>query len=517
MLTSPSPFLLWIWDLRIENTIVNRLRPTMIIFRRLSEFVYTDPDVQAALRLLLSEKPQDVDPKPDSTEASMQEEGQGTTTCDLIHSSELISRSVELPTNASDHTHPPWIARPRTVDDLRDLADRLRLKAEGTRWAKERVILSEHGAEHRTEIAPRDRAIVEKARLMNDGCDLWMNRASFVLPDSLDLLTILADWFEVAADAIDIVMKAGMANEAPIIEVADLLPLIAEAQFGLRVAVHDVGPKADSDQFAAYLWVREICSKQRLFLSCYLRADEPLLFPDIDDLRSRILDAQRLVDERKVRASKQKRLFGKLDYLKKATSIDWPVVAKTVDELVGLGIPPSDRRIRDQVGPHISEVSKSDEWPRGFRLALREISKVQQAITTSVDPQDQADQSVEIESVSEWLEGRTVVLIGGDCRPERKKAIEQSFRLSELVWIETSPGMSVSRFEKSVARPDVVVVLLAIRWASHGHGDVQEDCDKYGKPLVRLPGGLGVNQIAEQIIRQCSERLALATSNFETT
>lgn len=495
----------------------NSFRPLMTIFRRFSDFVCSHPDVQDALQLLISEKSQDVDQKPDVPEAAIQAEEQSTT-CHTVEATTNTSESVEPPplTVICTHSEASWIAPPQTFDQLQDLADRLRLKAEGSRWAMERVTLSAHGAEHRTEIAPGDREIHEKARHLQDGCDIWMCRPSFVLPASLDSLATLADWFDVTADAIELAIKADMAAEAQIVEVEDLLPLIAEAQFGLRVAVHNVSERTDSDQFASYLWVREVCSKQRLFLSCYLRADEPLILPDIDDLRSRILDVQRLVDERKMRASKQKRLFGKLDYLKKATSIDWPVVAKTVDELVGLGIPPSDRRIRDRIGRHISDVPESDEWPKGFRLALREISKVQQAITPSVDSQDQADQSVEFESVSEWLEGRTVVLIGGDCRPDRKQAIEQSFRLTELVWVETSHGSSFNRFEKPVARPDVAVVLLAIRWASHGHGDVQEYCDKYGKPLVRLPGGLGVNQIAEQIMRQCSERLTLASSNLET-
>lgn len=496
----------------------SNLRSLMIIFRRVSDFIGSDPDAQAALRVLLHEKPQDVDKNPDVPEPAIPAEEQ-LLTSDTVEATANTSESVEPPPMKviCTHSEASWIAPPQTFDQLQGLADRLYLKAEGSRWALERVNLSAHGAVHRTEIAPKDRDIHEKARHLQEGCDIWMCRPSFTLPASLDSLVTLADWFDVTADAIQLAVQVGLADDSPIIGVEDFLPLVAEAQFGLRVAVHEVCSRTDSDQFASYLWVREVCSKQRLFLSCYLRADEPLNLPDIEDLRSRILDVQRLIDERKMRASKQKRLFGKLDYLKKAASIDWPVVAKTIEELVGLGIPPSDRRIRDRIGRNISDVPESDEWPKGFRLALREISKVQQAITTSVDPQDQADQSVEIESVSEWLEGRTVVLIGGDCRPDRKKAIEQSLRLSELVWVETSPGMSVSRFESFVARSDVAVVLLAIRWVSHSYGAVQQYCDKYGKPFVRLPGGLGVNQIAEQIMKQCSERLALTTSNFTST
>ena len=62
-------------------------------------------------------------------------------------------------------------------------------------------------------------------------------------------------------------------------------------------------------------------------------------------------------------------------------------------------------------------------------------------------------------------------------------------------------------FEPYVARPEVALVLLAIRWSSHSFGDVKRFCDDHGKPMVRLPGGYGVNQVAAQILAQCGERL----------
>ena len=51
--------------------------------------------------------------------------------------------------------------------------------------------------------------------------------------------------------------------------------------------------------------------------------------------------------------------------------------------------------------------------------------------------------------------------------------------------------------------------LLAIRWSSHGFGEVKDFCDRYGKPLVRLPGGYNPNQVAHQILTQIGDRLAV--------
>ena len=105
------------------------------------------------------------------------------------------------------------------------------------------------------------------------------------------------------------------------------------------------------------------------------------------------------------------------------------------------------------------------------------------------------------------LEGRSVVLIGGICRRESQKLLKTSLGLSELIWIETKEHQSIGAFEFPIARPDVALVLLAIRWSSHAFGDVKQFCDRYGKPLVRLPGGYSPNQVAAQILAQCSEQL----------
>ena len=63
-------------------------------------------------------------------------------------------------------------------------------------------------------------------------------------------------------------------------------------------------------------------------------------------------------------------------------------------------------------------------------------------------------------------------------------------------------------------RPEVALVLLAIRWSSHAFGDVQHFCDRHGKPLVRLPGGYSTNQVAAQILAQSSNVLETEPQRF---
>jgi hypothetical protein len=124
---------------------------------------------------------------------------------------------------------------------------------------------------------------------------------------------------------------------------------------------------------------------------------------------------------------------------------------------------------------------------------------------------DTEEASPEVQAVTELLRGREVVLIGGVERTAARRAIERAFGLSAVNWVSTRPHESVTVFEPAVARPDVAVVLLAIRWASHSYGDVKSYCEKYGKPMVYLTGGYNPNQIAHQILAQVGDRLQAVT------
>ena len=88
-----------------------------------------------------------------------------------------------------------------------------------------------------------------------------------------------------------------------------------------------------------------------------------------------------------------------------------------------------------------------------------------------------------------------MVLIGGNRRPYAEQSLKEAFGLRELFWITTREHESNDGFEPYIARPDVALVLLAIRWSSHSYGDVRVFCERHGRPLVRLPAGCNANQL----------------------
>ena len=102
------------------------------------------------------------------------------------------------------------------------------------------------------------------------------------------------------------------------------------------------------------------------------------------------------------------------------------------------------------------------------------------------------------------------MLIGGSRRREAQESLKKALELNDLVWIETKEHQAVDAFTPLIARGDVALVLLAIRWSSHAFGDVKQICDRHGKLLVRLPGGYNPNQVAAQILSQSSAQLSSA-------
>ena len=109
------------------------------------------------------------------------------------------------------------------------------------------------------------------------------------------------------------------------------------------------------------------------------------------------------------------------------------------------------------------------------------------------------------------LKGRSLVLVGGDRRESAEQALIDSLGLKGVHWVSTQDQDGLGSLESAVGQPDVALVLLAIRWSSHSYGNVKSICEKHQKPLVRLPGGFSVNQVASQVMAQTGGRLDLAS------
>ncbi|QDV34378.1 hypothetical protein [Tautonia plasticadhaerens] len=388
--------------------------------------------------------------------------------------------------------------------DFDEIEARCRLKAEAARHAAARLRRLRGGGDPGGGVAPVNPEVASWADRFTDAFS-WRDDDDGTQPPDISLLDDLGGCFEALAGASALAAGDGERRGA----LGRSLHLLAEAQSAVRSATQHLQAPDDPDQLAAYEWARDAATRHRVFIKRYLRADDladPARWPD---LLARI-EAQAGGDPRARRhRPRVKRLRRHLEAIRRGDDADrdWQEVVEAVDEMVAEGLPPSSKDLRDLLLPAIDDLPDRDDPPEGFRLVLREIDRY---LASRADPTEAPvtpEPTPEVQEARRLLGGRSIVLLGGMCRPEARAALREALGLADLVWVETKEHQAVSTFEPVIARPEVALVLLAIRWSSHAFGEVRRYCDLHGTPLVRLPGGYNPNQVAAQIIDQCGERL----------
>ncbi len=402
-----------------------------------------------------------------------------------------------------------------SIEELKLIEARLRLKAEGCRWQVKRRRLLDSGADFRTEIQPADEEIIRRARAVPD-CYLWMCNPDGPIPEKPASYEELAECYDLCGEAAAVlrsVQEEKSAAEEGYLEAA--LDLAAEAQSLLRTALLAFGEVRDRDQLQFFLWLRVKAQEQQILIRRYMRLDDPADPSQFASLAERLRKLDAELTGRRERQKACRQYFNQLRYHLKQIAErpesnhdhDWQRVGNAVEALLGQGLPPSNVDLRDHLLPVVDEMPESLAEQEAVRRVLVEIDRFLASRPAPAAGRMPPPRTPAVDEVAGLLAGRSLVMIGGEARAAAKQALEEAFRLSELVWVKTreqNPGVD---FEPYVSPAEVAAVLLAIRWSRHAFSEVKTLCDKHGKPLVRLPAGYHPNQVAEQILAQCGERL----------
>jgi hypothetical protein len=407
-----------------------------------------------------------------------------------------------------------WL--PTTDAELPMIETRCRLKAEACRWADQRRKLVDHGGDFRAEVEPKDRELIWQAKQLPD-CFLWMSHSTAPNPTVPHAWITLAGCFEALGDAVALIRRILEDGDDGTEFFERAVDLIAEAQSSLRICVARIdGPPTDHDQARVFGWLKSVAMDRQIFIRRYMRLDDPADPDRWIDLKQRIANYETVWESGHKKFNNRKKLLGRIKH--KLTTLPeqdgpelaamWGLIAEDVHTLVDEGLQPSSVELRDLLIGYADRLPEMAVMPKGFQLTMREIDRYVSALPAEGEKTEaELEVSPHVAEVAEMLAGKAAIIIGGDRRPHAAEALERAFKLSELIWIDTRAHESVSGFEPYVARPEVAMVLLAIRWSSHSYGEVQDFCRTYGKPLVRLPGGYNPNQVAAQIHDQCSSRL----------
>lgn len=133
-----------------------------------------------------------------------------------------------------------------------------------------------------------------------------------------------------------------------------------------------------------------------------------------------------------------------------------------------------------------------------------ELSAAGYAVADLYEPADGT--SDDVARLRALLDGRQIVVVGGEARPRQVQPLREAF--GNVHWESTRAHQSAEPFKPIVARPNVGVVVLLVRWASHSFGpELRALADEHGVPLVQYHGGANPQRMAYEILRQAGHRL----------
>ncbi len=480
--------------------------------QRLIAMSARDPDLRAELRALAMEILEATGaPRPDSAAAETQTVLAATAGGERDHPGPRREplRELTLGRRPASPIPPPAAAGAASEPDLDEheldsIGARCRAKCDAVRWQAECHRRIWEGVEAPIEDAELDPEMVVWAGRLVD-CFYWLDDQDASGSTDLSLLDDVAGCYEALAEVVQLVPR----GEGRRGEWERTLPLLAEAQSMLRRSLQRLRGPDDPEQLAVYRIVREAAARHRIYVKRYMRADDLADPSGWPGLLSRLESLAASGQQSRQQKERIERIREHLEPIRRGAGADedWQAIIQVVDEAVGEGIPPSNRDFRDLLLPVIDDLPDRDDLPQGFLLVLREIDRFLATRTPSPTAAPGYVPPAEVKEAARLLDGRSIVLIGGIRRQEAQAALKKTLGLKDLIWIETKEHQSIESFEAVIARADVAIVLLAIRWSSHAFGEVRQYCVQHDKPLVRLPGGYGPHQVAVQILSQASESL----------
>ena len=396
--------------------------------------------------------------------------------------------------------------------DLTRTIDRLRLKGEGSRWAAKRRRLQDKKYDFKEHIDPYDKEFYSRGKEID--CFLWMNTPKQEIPTELERFEKLGETFDTLADALEILRDLPGQTKKPKDTFEKTLKLAAEVQSMVRVAIQRVEGPEDQEVNDIHQHLKRLAGNHTIYIERHMTKDDPANPEDCSIVATELQDIrQGLVEEQlKLKAIKESRNcikyhLRKVDQRGEDPSYHWKKIMKSVDELVPDYLPASSVELREILFPYIEYPIEDNLISQGYRRFLREVDRylAQDPGTKTPPPPNPA--SSYVEEARKKVMGKRAVMVGGDVRENQRFAIEESLGLAELRWVETGEDTTPYSVQPHVRNDDIDLVLIAIKWIRHTTSYVVPKwCRRDGKPVVRLDGGYGVNQVAYQILQQVGER-----------
>lgn len=407
--------------------------------------------------------------------------------------------------------------------DLDIVEQRCRLKAESCRLFIDRRAAEGDPIAERP-LVDRVDALLERARALPD-CFLWVLFRERGQPDDSTLRAI-GRCYDALAGA------AGLAHRIEEIgdrvrddHLLDVMQLLAEASSALRVALEATWltlPDIDQDQ--VHEWIRREGSRRQIYVPRFMRNDDPADPADAEGVMRQADELGAEIDEHAARMKEIEEAFKtvgyhlrRIDQSEEREPHDVQRIAEAVSTLLDLGVPPTDRRFRRAFDAQTA-ASFPDDVPAPLASVLQRVVEWHEA-RAAAEPEPVAQSprewSEQVRQVRELLHGRAVVIVGGEPRNEAKNRIREAFDLAEITWVRLTEHGTGKPMQAPISREDTALVLVLVKLVGTLHADeAMTYARAAGNPFVLLKAGYNPEQIAESVLRQASDQLALLDQHF---
>ncbi len=427
-----------------------------------------------------------------------------------------------------------WVARPvELLDQEREGIAAALAALDGVQLgnlARVKGLMSQYrGAqeERRRRPGSQDDWRVLEAALRDRARGLWPNHYCF--PLNPQLLLIPDRWYQlgrfyadlgVAIEAFDWVESCHPHQTANWLarEGAPLLETIGAASSRLFHWLQEHLPRQrEPQQDDLYRRLRDLSETHRLYLSSLQPADR-VNSDELDRLAAGLLpqwNALRAVTERK---QAQEETLAYLLSLVAAPTFgsaeeDEERLCQAAAACLEAGLPPSNKTLREALLPFDFMLEDDPRLGRLRKVIADEIQRRGLSGSSGAAGSGTHGDSVvevltgELDGKRSELLGRTRglkgVMVGGICREDCRRAIEQALDLAHLKWPETDPADPFSRIAREIAHADLVFLN---RFNRKSCKETIRVCRDDGKILIRLPSGYGLNQVIAQAHAQMFAR-----------
>lgn len=252
--------------------------------------------------------------------------------------------------------------RGRPPADLGLVIRRTRLKAEACRWALERQLMIDRGADRDSEIRPVDAGFLDRARELR-GCWLWMFDPYGKSPEPANVERLIG-CYEALATAIETVEELTAARETDPVALRDMYYLLAESQSMLWAGLRESGIDRDQDQTDAFIWLREKTREHRVFVERHMRREDPANPAEHAALQERLDAFSKAWHDALDGDREREALLNRLGYhvsrisdnITEEPVHDWQRVSEIIDELASTGHDPQEPEIAAVLAPLPDEI-----------------------------------------------------------------------------------------------------------------------------------------------------------------